>query len=190
MPPTDIVDLLSEEHGVLRGLASVTRDRSGRTRGTSLEDPRVVYLELSDRIIRHEIAEELVISPALLDLDDGESMTHYLGIDELGIEELLEFLDRQEFGSWEFNYGEAELLAELLAHLAREEAEVHPILITRFTGERRAELARRFRRVTRSVPLLSADLRARLPMGPTVVSRTSALAVWMRDVAHSAGLVE
>jgi hypothetical protein len=188
MPPTDIVDLLSEEHAMLRGLASSMSVHIGGAVGTSLSDAQVVYLELSDRVIRHEIAEELVVYPALA-AEGPEAIYAHSGLDDHSqIEKLLVLLDRQEFGSSEFESSKVRLVVELLAHLAKEEEEVLPSLVSHLTNRRRAELADRFRQVTRVAPLLSAKSRARLQIGPTVVSRTSALAVWMRDVAHSTGL--
>jgi hypothetical protein len=188
MPPTDIVDLLFEEHAMLRGLASALHVGVSEPVGTAQDDARVVYLELSDRIIRHEIAEELVVFPALLVNCQEPILAGARLADHSEIESLLVLLDGQEFGSSEFENTQARLVSELFSHLAREEEEVHPMLVSTLTSGRRAELAYRFRQVLRVAPLLSVTSRSRLPTRPTVVSRTSALAVWMRDVAHSTGL--
>ena len=59
----DIVDLLKEEHLDLRALCS---ELSGWSPGG-----RTVHLELSDRLLRHEIAEELVVYPVLLGYRGG-----------------------------------------------------------------------------------------------------------------------
>ena len=53
----DIVDVLAEEHAALRMLAEPV--------GAPVDDGSA-YLAWSDRVIRHEIAEELVVYPVLL----------------------------------------------------------------------------------------------------------------------------
>jgi hypothetical protein len=152
------------------------------------EDARVVYLELSDRIIRHEIAEELVVYPAILENCDEVGFAASVCREHSTIEDQLLVLDRQEFGSSEFELSRVRLTGELFAHLDHEETQVLPILASRLGRGRQVEVAHRYRQVIRVAPLLSAQSLAHLPTGPTVVARTSALAVWMRDVAHSTGL--
>jgi len=187
-PSSDLVGILIEEHAILRGLLSFLDGPSSGVGATAQKDARVVYLELSDRIIRHEIAEELVVYPALLeicrDVGFADSVLH----EHATIEDKLVVLDQLEYGSSEFERNRAELTGELLAHLDREEIQVFSILLSRLGRERHVEVAHRYRQVIRAAPLLSAQSRADLPTGPTVVARTSALAVWMRDVAHSTGL--
>jgi hemerythrin-like domain-containing protein len=188
MPTSDLVELLIQEHATLRSLLSRLDAPLGGVGRTSRNDARVVYLELSDRTIRHEIAEELVVFPAFVaNRQDAEAADSALQEHSI-IEDQLTVLDRQEFGSSEFERTRAELTGELLAHLEREETRVLPILASRIGGRRQVEVVHRYRQVIRVAPLLSAQSRAQLPTGPTVVARTSALAVWMRDVAHSTGL--
>ena len=172
----------------MRGLLSCLDVPSSGVGYTAQEDARVVYLELSDRIIRHEIAEELVVYPAMLENGQDIGFADSVLDEHATIEDKLVVLDRQEFGSSEFERNRAELAGELLAHLDHEETQVFPILASRLGRGRQVEVAHRYRQVIRVAPMLSARSRANLPDGPTVVARTSALAVWMRDVAHSAGL--
>lgn len=187
-PSSDLVGILSEEHATLRGLMSCLDVPSGGVGSTAHEDARVVYLELSDRIIRHEIAEELVVYPAMLENGQDVGFADFVLPEHAIIEDKLLVLDRQEFGSSAFERNRAELTGELLAHLDHEEAQVFPILASRLGRRRQVEVAHRYRQVIRVAPLHSARSRANLPTGPTVVARTSALAVWMRDVARSTGL--
>jgi hypothetical protein len=50
------------------------------------------------------------------------------------------------------------------------------------------ELGRRFRGVQQVAPMRRLPEGIRIPAGRTVVDRTSALSVWMRDVATASGL--
>ena len=186
-PSMDIVDVLSEEHAALRSVAASIGVAGGAT-GVFREDAWVAYLELSDRVVRHEIAEELVVFPLLPAGPEGAAAGRSPLEDHSTFEHLLELLDREEFGSSVFAREQMRLIRELMEHLDMEETRVFPMISARLGRGRRIELAHQFRRVVRSAPPVSGSSRARIPHRPTIVARTSALAVWMRDVAHSTGV--
>jgi glutamate/tyrosine decarboxylase-like PLP-dependent enzyme len=75
-----------------------------------------------------------------------------------------------------------------LAHLEREDSQVLPILATRVSRRRRLDLGRRYRKVQQVAPMRQLPDGTRVPVGRTVVDRTAALSVWMRDVAAASGL--
>ena len=176
---TDIVDVLTEEHAALRTLA-------GPVGGP--DDDGTAYLAWSDRVIRHEIAEELVVYPVLLRYDGGMAVVDSRLDDQSDIEHQLVALGREAVGTAPFHRGAARLVLSHLSHLEREDSQVLPILASRVCRRRRVDLGRRFRQVQQVAPLHQLPDGARVPTGRTVVDRTSALSVWLRDVAVSSGL--
>jgi hypothetical protein len=176
---TDIVDVLAEEHAALRTLAGPV--------GAS-DDDGTAYLAWSDRVIRHEIAEELVVYPVLLRYDGGMAVVDSRLDDQSDIERQLVALGREVAGTARFRMGAARLVLGHLSHLEREDSQVLPILASRVGRRRRVDLGRRFRQVQQVAPLHQLPEGIRIPTGRTVVDRTSALSVWLRDVAVSSGL--
>jgi hypothetical protein len=176
---TDIVDVLSQEHVALRDLA-------GPVGGP--DDVGAAYLAWSDRVIRHEIAEELVVYPVLLGFAGGAAVVDSRLEDQSEIERRLVALGREVAGTARFRQAAARVVLGHLSHLEREDSQVLPILASRVCRRRRTELGHRFRQVQRVAPLQQVPDGVRMPVGRTVVDRTSALSVWLRDVAVSSGL--
>jgi hypothetical protein len=108
--------------------------------------------------------------------------------EQAGIERRLVTVGRLAPGSPEFRQEVVALVVTSLAHLEIEEAQVLPILSTRFDRERREEMGQRYREVTKMAPRPPVPDGTRFPTGPTVVDRTQALSVWLRDMAASSGL--
>jgi hypothetical protein len=178
-PGLDIVDVLVEEHAGLRRLSHAV---------TAPGADGSAFLAWSDQVVRHEIAEELVVYPELLSSHGGAAVAHSRLEEQAGIERRLVAVGRLVPGCPEFRQAVVALVLKSLAHLEMEEAQVLPILSTRFGDGRRAEMGRRYCEVTRMAPRPPAPDGTRIPRGPTVVDRTEALSVWLRDMAASAGL--
>jgi hypothetical protein len=175
----DIVEVLAEEHMFLRALAEPVGGP---------DDDGSAYLTWSDQVIRHEIAEELVVYPVLLGFDGGMAVVDSRLEDQSDIEHQLVALGREVAGTARFRMGASRLVLGHLSHLEREDSQVLPILASRVGRRRRADLGRRFHQVQQVAPLHHLPEGVRVPTGRTVVDRTSALSVWLRDVAVSAGL--
>jgi hypothetical protein len=175
----DIVEVLSDEHALLRRLSRDVTEPGGD--GSA-------FLTWSDQVVRHEIAEELVVYPALLSCHGGAAVAHSRLEEQAGIERRLVAVGRLVPGSPEFRRAAVGLVLTSLAHLETEEAQVLPILSTRIGEDRRVDLGRRYQEVTRMAPRPPAHAGARVPRGPMVVDRTEALSVWLRDMAASSGL--
>ena len=173
------MDVLAEEHAALRALAAPVGGP---------DDDGSAYLAWSDRVVRHEIAEELVVYPVLLGFDGGMAVVDSRLEDQTGIERQLVKLGREVSGTPRFRSGVSRLVLGHLSHLEREDSQVLPILASRVSRRRRLDLGRRFRQVQQVAPLHPMPEGVRVPVGRTVVDRTSALSVWLRDVAVSSGL--
>ena len=156
--------------------------------GGDVEDRWGAFAALTDLLVCHEVAEELVVYPVLRPLAGGPAVADSRLADQVDIERLLVGLDREEFGSREFDMATARLGLEVLAHLDKEDAQVLPMLSSALGRRRRADLGRRFVDVGRMAPAHCVPSGARMPTGRTIVDRSSALSVWIRDSAAAAGL--
>ena len=179
----DIVEVLREDHATLRSM--IGSARSGMSEG-----PAAPLLELRDLILRHEIAEDLIVNPCLLHSADGATVVESQLQEQTDIEQLLVHLDHQIWATPEFERGVTRLVDEFLAHLEIEESEVLPVLAARLNRRRRVDLGRRFIGVMELCPLPQVPPNARPPSGPTIVDHTAALSVWIRDVAAASGLTD
>jgi hypothetical protein len=177
----DVIDLLIYDHSALPALST--------GRGIWHHNDSAAHLALGDRLLRHEIAEELVVYPVLLSCSGGTAVVDSSLQDQANIEHRLVQLERQEPGTMELERVSDCLRLELMAHLEKEESQVLPILASRLSRPRRIELAHRFRKVTQVVPIRRIPKGVRVATGRTVVDRTTALSVWMRDVVTASGLV-
>ena len=108
--------------------------------------------------------------------------------DQSDIEHQLVALGREVAGTARFRRGASRLVLGHLSHMDREDSQVLPILASRVGRRRRVDLGRRFRQVQQVAPLHRLPQGVRVPTSRTVVDRTSALSVWLRDVAVSSGL--
>ena len=177
----DIVEVLRDDHAELRLLLS-----AGAPAGSS--EHQEVWLRLADALVRHAVAEQLVVYPALLELPAGRAISHSRTAAHQVILRQLVSLERAGFGTAAFNSAEVRLGLDVLAHLDKEDTQVLPLLASRFGAHRRAELGRRFVETGRIEPTPRILPGARLPAGPTIVDHTTALAVWIRDSAMAQGL--
>ena len=172
----DIVDLLHADHLETRSM--LTRIAVG-----GAADRWQAFTVLADRVIRHEVAEEVVVYPALLGRRGGAAVSDSRLEDQVRIEDLLIRLERQPFESVAFQKQSVHLGLAILGHLDKEEAQVLPLLATKLTSRRRGQLGRRFLEIKGAVPTRRPEATAAVPTGPAIVDPTSALAIFLRDTA-------
>ena len=174
----DVVDVLKREHDRIRALLPARRDGGDG-------DGWATFCELSDLLIRHEVAEELVVYPELHGLRDGTAVRVSRLADQAGIEELLGVLVRRRSGSPGFDRDAVQLGLRVLAHLEMEEAQVFPLLTTFVDPQLRADLGARY---------LNAMTIVRAPRGAPVVrsgptlDRTTTVSTFMPDSVGPAEL--
>ena len=101
----DIIDILIEDHRALRRLCADV----GRWSPTET----TLHLELGDRLLRHEIAEEFVVLPVLIGTRGGAPGADARLDDQVDFEGRLLLLERQEPGTKEFERLSIDLVREL-----------------------------------------------------------------------------
>jgi hypothetical protein len=132
---------------------------------------------LADDLIRHEVAEEVVLYPHLWDGSDPVARTALA--EQLGIEDRLTRLEGTPTSGREFGQELAGLRAAVSEHIDSEQRELLPKLYETMSQDRRRELGRRYAEVKETAP------HHRYPgtRGNTIVGRVSALSDWIRDSA-------
>jgi hypothetical protein len=128
------------------------------------------------------------VYPALVRLRGGSAVAGVCLGAQSEIEDLLVAMDRAPFDSEEFAGDSVRLGRAVVRHQDEEEEQVLPLLASLLSPRRRADLGRRFLEVKQVAPSQRVGPASRRPTGPTIVDRTTALSVWMRDSATYAGL--
>ncbi len=164
--PTDIVSVLDQDHAALRHLAGAVVDGP--------EDGGAAFVRWSDLMIRHEVAEELVVYPVLLSYQGGAAVVDSRLEDQSRVERLLISVERQVPGTPGFEEGASRLVLDHLAHMGMEDSQVIPILSSRLRRRRKAELGKRFRQVSRVAPMHHApSAGGRRPIGDRAADLTA-----------------
>jgi iron-sulfur cluster repair protein YtfE (RIC family) len=134
--PTDVIDLLLEDHRVVRGLLAEL-DAADQP-----EDLRRLYLRIVELHGGHEAAEEDVVFPALRRAAPAAANAALARMGEHEeLDQLLEEMRRLAPSGHGFAKRAVALVLELTAHLDAEEQIVFPLLRQSLTPERRAALA-------------------------------------------------
>jgi hypothetical protein len=172
----DVVALVQRDHETLRRASE---------RCVRLHDGPFVraFRVFEDRLVRHEVAEDVVIVPAVQAMIADAAVMDALENEQRRILALVRDIERQDAATEEFRFGLDALRMQLVAHLAFEEAEMVPVLASLPLGERR-ELGRRCIDVAGAGPSRKPPALSR----STVVGWASSLAGWLRDSEGGGGM--
>jgi hemerythrin superfamily protein len=87
-----------------------------------------LFWELVEELVRHEVAEEVVVYPALRDDPGGVDVADARVAEESEAERMLARMEKLDLTSEEFIGSVRDLEAAVLDHATKEESEVFPIL--------------------------------------------------------------
>ena len=177
---TDIVDLLIEDHQVLR----LMFDRFDESMDTHQRER--LFRELTTALVQHEVAEEVTVYPVLRKLGEtGDAQADARIREQAAVEELLRSMEQLDVMSEEFTAGFRELTAAALGHAGQEESVAFPYLTGATTPAERAQMARRYERALPSAPSHPHPSAPDTPPGNRVVAPVLALADRVRDAFRS-----
>jgi hemerythrin superfamily protein len=173
-PPDGIVTFLLEDHrSVEQHLAEFT---SARPEGRG-----ALFSALVEELVRHEVAEELVVYPELRKLPGGEALANARIAEQSGAEERLARMEKLDKAYPEFMSEFAQLRAEVLAHAGSEESAVFPLLNAQLAGVRLVELGREYQKAKRQAPTHPHPHAPDTPPGNKVTGPIAALIDRLRD---------
>jgi hemerythrin-like domain-containing protein len=167
--PSDSIDtvLRSDHAAIKRALADLRTNADHHAIGDLFE-------QLTADIVRHFVAEEQYLLPAVRDhLDDGEAISDASFAEHEQIEDLLKKLDHDDTNDEQIGAALGELEQALDTHIATQESNVLPALVK---ASDRAELAELGQGVLGAEQLAPTHPRAFVPKSATVSKITSWLA--------------
>jgi hemerythrin superfamily protein len=138
VPTDDLVSLLAQDHEALR-------ERLMEFESAPSESRSDLFGELVAQLVRHEVAEEVVVYPALRDEPGGDVVTHDREAEESEAERLLARMEKLDPLTEEFMGARRDLTAAVLDHKAKEEAEVFPLLLAHDDDSYLAVLGQKFK---------------------------------------------
>jgi hemerythrin superfamily protein len=138
LPTDDIVTLLAHDHEAVSHRLSELETASPDSRAD-------LFWELVNQLMRHEVAEEVVVYPALRAEPGGEVVADARQAEEAEAEQLLARMEKLDPATEEFRGAVSDLRAAVLEHASREEAEVFPLLLANEETDYLIHLGQKFK---------------------------------------------
>lgn len=142
----DIVELLLEDHETAKALLT-------KISAAAPEQREALFWELVPELVRHEVAEEVVVYPTIRsEAPDGEREVEPRLHEQQEAEELLDQMEGLDRSSAEFGAKLAKLQAGVLEHAHAEEQNILPLLRALEDTKKRVELGARYERAKSAAP--------------------------------------
>lgn len=175
---TNLVQMLLADHRhaeqVLQGFTDTTADQKDDA-----------FCELTYTLVRHEVAEEEVVYPALRRyVDGGDDLADMRIAEQSKAEELLAEMEEAGVDSAEFPAMFTTLRSEVLAHAEAEEQSVFPELTTCISPDELLELGRRYSRAKKLAPTHPHPHSPDTPPGDLVMGPVAEVVDRVRDAVR------
>jgi hemerythrin superfamily protein len=174
--PDDIIALLSEDHQLVE-----QRFAEAREAGEDTEGER--FWKLADLLVRHEVAEEMVVYPALRAAPDGDAIADARIAEQSGAEHKLAELEELRPGTAEFRSELTSLQKSVLEHAELETSSVFPLLRETLSSEELVALGQRYLAAKSSAPNHPHPAAPDTPPGNKILGPVAALFDRIRDAA-------
>ncbi len=169
---SELVGLIEADHRAIERAVEGVRRQSGRSLVRA-------FWVLADRLMRHQLAEELVVLPELRLIPGAAPATERLFGIQRELEGRLTELERQVGPTVAFRGASLEFVAAVEASIDEERRVVLPRLTQPLDLRRRRELVERYATVRGAALHFQLHTKDRR----TVLGRVPALAQWIRDSA-------
>jgi len=173
--PHDIVSLLTADHRAVEQLFE--------TSGTAITRESEEFALLTEELVRHEVAEEVVVYPAITSTADGQRIADACLDEQATAEQLLADMEKQE-DPVAFGASLDQLRAAVLAHAAHEERDVFPLL-AEADASQQAALSARYESAKTKAPTHPHPHTPDTPPGNTILGPVAALADRWRDAMRN-----
>lgn len=175
----DVVDLLREDHQLVEERLKEFDAVGASTRGE-------LFWKLTNDLVRHEVAEEVVVYPQLRQLPGGETVADARIGEQAEAERQLAKMERMDAESPEFVVELATLKVAVLSHAKTEEDTAFPMLRTGVPPDVLITLGQRYVHAKEAAPTHPHPHVPDRPPGNVVVGPVAALVDRVRDAAASA----
>ena len=175
--PDNVVELLLEDH------------RSVEQRFSAFDDARPearpeLFWKLTDELVRHEVAEEVVIYPVLREVPGGDALADARIDEQSEAEQQLARMEKLDPTTPEFMAELTDLKAAVLEHAGREETEAFPLLSTSVPSPDQVRLADEYQAAKRAAPNHPHPHAPDTPPGNKLLGPVAALVDRVRDAAN------
>lgn len=176
--PDKVVDLLQEDHEQVRALF-------GQLTSIPPEGRPDLFCHLVTELVRHEVAEEVVVYPAIRsDAPEGDAATNPRLREQSEVEKKMAKMEKLDPTTSEFDVELAELKSAVLAHAQAEEENIFPLLRA-FEGEDKLmEMGARYQRAKANAPTHPHPHTPNTPPVNKVLGPIAALFDKARDAAR------
>lgn len=172
----DIVKLLKSDHQAAKALL-----QKFNTVSQSREE---YFCEVVQTLVGHEVAEELVVYPAIRQAPGGDTVAQARLAEQSEAEELLANMESEDPASAEFSQKFIQLRTAVLAHAEAEESTVFPLLEQSTSVDQRGQLADRYTKAKDRAPTHPHPHAPDTPPGNKLVGPIAALFDRARDAVH------
>lgn len=177
-PNDDVVRLLEEDHRLVEERFAEIEAAGPATRGE-------LFWKLTNDLVRHEVAEEIVVYPALREVPGGDQVADARIAEQSEAEQLLAKMEKLDAEGAEFVNDLAKLKAAVLAHAKSEEDTAFAMLLGAVPPDKRVELGLRYVKAKDAAPTHPHPHAPDTPPGNVVLGPIAALVDRVRDAAAS-----
>jgi iron-sulfur cluster repair protein YtfE (RIC family) len=180
VPTDDLISLLAQDHEAIKERFSELGHADPEVRGQ-------LFWELTEQLVRHEVAEEVVVYPALRQEPGGDAVAEARALEESEAERLLARLEKLDPMTEEFRGTIRDLEAAVLDHAQKEEAEVFPLLAANEERGYLSLLGQKFKGEKLGAPTHPHPHTPDSPVAQKVVGPVAALIDRIRDGSRRRG---
>jgi iron-sulfur cluster repair protein YtfE (RIC family) len=178
-PTDDVVSLLTQDHAAVKQRFAEFDDAPVDVRAE-------LFWKLTDQLIRHEVAEEVVVYPILRKLPGGDAIADARVAEESEAEQQLARMEKMDPTTQEFLGAIKDLQAAVLEHATKEEQEAFPILLANEEGAYLIQLGQKYKGAKLAAPNHPHPHAPDSPTAQKVLGPIAALIDRIRDSAKSA----
>jgi hemerythrin superfamily protein len=172
----DVVQLLEEDHRLVEKRLAEFDTAGAPQRGA-------LFWKLTNDLVRHEVAEELVVYPALRQLPGGDQIADARIAEQSEAEEHLAKMEKMDAEGPEFVRELATLKVAVLEHAKAEEETAFAMLVGNMAPDARVELGMRYVKAKDAAPTHPHPHAPDTPPGNVVLGPVAALIDRVRDAA-------
>jgi hemerythrin superfamily protein len=177
---TDIVQALRQDHSKAEALL-------GQFESTPPNGREEYFCQLVSTLVQHEVAEELVVYPAIRsDAPHGDAEADARLTEQSEAEEMLAQMEKMDPGGTEFATTFTKLRSAVLEHAKAEEAHIFPLLQTVESDERRMAMGAKYEKAKAKAPTHPHPHSPDTPPGNKMLGPVAALFDKARDAIRAA----
>jgi hypothetical protein len=177
LPTDDIITLLAQDH-------ETVGQRLAELELAAPEARADLFWELVTQLMRHEVAEEVVVYPALRREAGGDEVADARQAEEAEAEKMLARMENVDPTTEEFLGAVRDLHGAVIDHATKEEAEVFPLLLANEEADFLTRLGQKFKGEKLAAPTHPHPHTPNTALGNKVVGPIAAFIDRLRDEAR------